>query len=778
MFALLRKVWRDLAQRRVRSALTILGIAVGVAGLVAITSTSSNVARAQREVFDATSQADITYWVWDAPTRLAATLSAYPRIAAAELRLTHVARWRAGASWMDIELVGLDDFARVRINQFELLKGRFPSTGEIVLEVSASRAGGVEVGSKIAYRDQGGRERYLTVSGISASPSYLSSSITKVAVGYVPAPFLRRMLSTSGNNQLLIKLRDPQDAQATAQYIGRLLRQQGLQAGAPEIRHPDQFPGKRELDALMVMMFLFSAMGLVLSSLLVINTLSASVAEQINEIAILKTIGATRRQVLLVYLLEALAYGVIGTPLGIVAGAIGGWRLLAWIGTLGNAPVRFRLAPQGLALGLFVGLGVSLLAGLIPALQGMRISIREALESYGIHSDYGQGWLARQLQHLSHLPPLVSMALRNPSRRRTRTALTLLVIALSTAAFLAAAATRDSVESAISDIYTTYYADAWVWLDRAVSSQFEESFLAVKGVYAAEGWVIANGIAKLAEARLWGLPPESTLYRQVMREGRWLRGDEPDAVVLSTELADAQDVRVGERIEIQAQGQPRTFTVVGIAVDNTIFLGGQLAGKAFLPRATLARMLGQEDSVNIFALGIASRERRIADDILADVELKFRHFGPSVQPVYAEIESAREASRLLTLGLAAMVVIVALVGALGILNTLTLNVSERRREIAVMRAVGATDAALVLSFLTEGLVLGALGWLLGFFIGYPSGRLFTGQLSRVLFALRFVLSARAVLASAAFTLGLAIASSLVPALGAAHTSSSAALHYE
>jgi len=776
MFILLRKVFRDLSRRRMRSALTILGIAVGVGGLVAITSTARNVVRAQRELFDATSQADITYWVWDAPNRLAVALQAHPRIAAAELRLTYLTRWRAGGSWMDIELVGLEDF-QVRINRFELLRGRYPSVGEILLEVSASRAAGVEVGDEISYRDAGGRERTLVVSGISASPSYLSSTITKVAVGYVPATFLRRLMNIAGNNQLLIKLHDPRDAQAAVRYVDRLLRRQGVPAGSPEIRQPDEFPGKRELDALIVVMFIFSALGLALSALLVINTLSASVAEQIGEIAILKAIGATRRQILFLYLLEALAYGLLGTPLGIAAGAIGGWRLLAWIGSLANATVRFSLAPEGVFLGVIVGLGVSLLAGLAPAFQGMRVSVREALESYGIHSDYGRGWLERLLQRFK-LPPLVTMALRNAGRRRARTLLTLLVIALSTAAFLGAIATRESVDSAIADIYSTYYADAWTWLDRSVSSQFEESFLAVEGVYAAEGWVIANGIVKLAEARLWGLPPDSTLYRQVMREGRWFRPDEPDAVVLSAELAEDQGVRVGERVEVQANGRSRTFTVVGIAVDNTIFLGSTLAGKAFMSRASLARLLGQEDGVNLFALGLASRERQVADEILAKVERRFRAYRPGVQPVYAEIESAREASRLLTLALAAMVIIVALVGALGILNTLTLNVTERRREIAVMRAIGATDAALILSFLTEGLALGSLGWLVGLALGYPVARLFTAQLSRVLFTLPLVLSARTVLGSMAFTVGLAAVSSLGPALGAAHTPASAGLRYE
>lgn len=778
MSGLIRKILRDIAQRRARSALTVLGVAVGVAGLVAIMSTSRNITRAQRELFASTWQADIGYWVWDAPANLVHLLEADARIARAELRLTYRTRWRAGESWMDIELVGIDDPGQARINRFELVEGRYPTVGEIVLDVSASRDAGVTTGSEIAYRDEHGYERFLRLSGISRSPSYLSSSITKLAVGYVPAPFLRRMMGISGSNQLLIRLSDGSEAQRVAERVDILLRQRRVQAGSPEIRQPDQFPGNRELDALIVIMFLFSALGLFLSSFLVANTLSATVAEQINEIGVLKAIGATRWQILLIYLLEALVYGLVGTLLGVGIGALGGWRLLVWIGSLGNAQVGFRLAPEGVFSGLVVGLGVSVLGASIPALRGMRVSVKEALESYGISADYGQGWFEHWSRRLKGIPPLATMSVRNLSRRKGRSFLTLMVVSLATAAFVGAATTRDSVNAAISDIYSTYRADAWAWLGESVSSQFEDSLTTVDGVYAAEGWTIANGIVKFAEARLWGIPAGSTLYNQAMAEGRWFREDEPDAVVVSTELADDQRIGLGDRVEIQVQGLTRPFRAVGIAIDNTIFLGSTLTGKAFLPRSTLAGMLRQQGHASLFALGLASREPGIADAILADVELKFRRWRPLVQPVYAEIEAAREASRLLILALAVMLVLIALVGSMGILNTLTLNVLERRREIAVMRAIGATDAALVLAFVMEALALGGAGWFLGLVIGYPSGRLLTRQLGRVLFSLPFVFSPQAALGSLAFTFTLALVSSIAPALGAAHTRAAASLRYE
>jgi len=778
MIGLLTKVWRDLLKRRLRSLFTILGIAVGVAGLVAVTSTARNVVRAQRELTSSTSQADISYWLSRGPANLVPILEADSRIAAAEIRLVHSTKWRPDSSWMDIELVGIQDFQRVRVNQFALVSGRMPETGEILLDESAANAAKAGPGASIVYRDPSGRERTLTISGISRSPSHLSSSITSVALGYVPATFLRRLLDTTGGNQLLIRLQDPGEAQAVARRVTGLLGRYGVPASGASIRGAEEYPGKRELDALLVIMSIFSALGLLLSALLVANTLSASVAEQISEIGVLKALGATRRHILSIYLLEALAYGLIGTPIGLAAGVLAGWRLLTWIGSLGNAAIPFRLAPEGVFLGIVVGLGVAPLASLAPARQGMRASVKEALESYGIVADYGQKGLASLWRRWRWLPPLVAMSLRNLGRRRTRTALTLLVVALSAAAFLSAALTRASVDHAIAGIYRTYNTDAWVWMGEGVSTQFQALLTTVPGVEEAEGWLTADGIVQLKEARLWGLPASSTLYRQVMREGRWFTAEETNAVVLSAELADAVQARVGDEVEVQSGSAFRRLRVVGVAIDNTIFLGGRLAGKAFMPRTTLGSLLGRGDRVNLFALGLTSRTRAVSDSILAEIEFKFRRWRPDVQPMYVEIEAAQEGSRLLTLGLLAMVVIVAAVAGLGVLNTLTLNVLERRREIGVLRAMGATNAALVLTFLAEGVAIGGVGWALGLLLGIPAARLFIAQMSRVLFTLDLVSSPATLLGSMFFTLALAILSSLGPALAAAQTPTSAALRYE
>src|SRR5512135_3221057 len=81
MFALFRKAYRDLTQRRVRSLLTIGAIAIGVAGIVAIVSTAQNLTRAQAAAYQNTSQADVTFWVWNAPSKTERALAEIPNVA-------------------------------------------------------------------------------------------------------------------------------------------------------------------------------------------------------------------------------------------------------------------------------------------------------------------------------------------------------------------------------------------------------------------------------------------------------------------------------------------------------------------------------------------------------------------------------------------------------------------------------------------------------------------------------------------------------------------------
>jgi len=779
MSGILRKAYRDITKRKVRSALTILGILIGVAGIVTIVSTSQNLTGAQAQAFNNSSQADVTLWVWDAPPNLERALEAIPNVAGAELRNTYWTKWKVGEVWQDIYFIGIADFGNVEVNQIALKEGRYPALGECLLEVSVKEVAPVAVGQEITYRaGPDNAEHYLNVSGFAQSPAYLSSTLTNLSVAYAPATMVGKMLGIAGSNQVLVKVGDFSAVVETVDEIERIIAKRGLAYGKPQVRDPIDYPGRRELDVLILLMFLFSALGLVLSGFLVANTLSAIIAEGVREIGVMKALGASRGQVIRLYLLTTLFYGLAGTILGLLVGSISQWLLTGYISRLANIEVPFRLSPQGLCLGALVGLGVTHLAGLGPAWTGTAITVGEALAGYGITSTYGQGILDKALRRVRGLPSLVVMSLRNLARRKARNAVTLTVIALSTAAYLAAQSTNASVNQAIEGIFDIYSPDAWIYFNEPVDSHFGAMLLTVPGVRDVEPWSLDDCWVGYAKARLWGLPADTALYRYQLGAGRWYREGETDAIVISADLAVARDLHLGDGVEVQVGDAARDFRVVGITDDYSIFLGSTVTAKVFMPVDVAHRMLGRLGRASFFALQLDDSTPEGVNRILSQLERKFRRWRPGTVAAHREFKSALEQSKILSIGLSVMVTIVALVSAVGVINTLTLSVLERRREIGVLRAVGSNDASLFQVFVTEGLALGLAGWILGTVVGYPAGRFFVAQMGRLLFQLKFVFTCRLVLTGFLFAILLVALASLGPALGAAKLPVAETLRYE
>ncbi len=777
MFALFRKAYRDLTQRRVRSLLTMGAVAIGVAGIVAIVSTAQTLARAQAAAYQNASQADITFWVWDAPPTTARALAEIPNVAAAELRNNYFTKCEWNGEYRDVDLWGLNDFNDQRINQIRLLD-RAPNAGEFVAETTVRDLFPIRTGDTMTCRARDGSTRALTLVGFAQSPCYPSAAILDFATVYANAADVRRLLGIAGANQALLKLHDLADAPKTARAASELLNRRGVPHSAPDIRDPQNYLGKRELDALFLLLFVFSLVGLLTSGFLVANTLAAMTAEQVSEIGIVKAIGGTRLQVLTIYLIAALLYGIAGTLVGIVLGAFGAWRLLVYLGGLMNLEFAFEIAPQGVALGAAVGVGVTLLGGLIPALAGAAIRIKDALEAYGITSTYGQGRVDRVVQRIVALPPLAAMSLRNLARRKARSLITTTVIAVAVAAWLAAQSTSASVDAAIDGLFRTFRADAWAWFDVWVGANFAANFRAIEGVRAAEVWSLTDGWVATERVRVWGVPASTTLYEPHLVAGRWLRADEADAVVISTDLAHARGARVGERIEIEIAETRREFVVVGIVIDNSIFLGSTVAGKVFVSEDRVERMQDRQGWATFFALGFDAHDPATVEKRLGDLTTRFKRYQMGSGAAYREVRGAKEQSRVLSLGLYAMSLVIGAMGALGVLNTLTLNVLERRREIGVLRAIGAADANLVQVFLTEGLALGFGGWVLGCALGYPLGQFLLNLMQAVLFQIDYVFSPPMVLTSLVFALALAALASLAPALGAARLRVGYVLRYE
>jgi putative ABC transport system permease protein len=212
--------------------------------------------------------------------------------------------------------------------------------------------------------------------------------------------------------------------------------------------------------------------------------------------------------------------------------------------------------------------------------------------------------------------------------------------------------------------------------------------------------------------------------------------------------------------------------------DNAQGLQSSSRGKVFVPLDTASRLLHRSGTVDFFAVQFRQHDGPYVESALAAIEKKYRDLSPGMLAAYADKASSLEASKILTILLYAMTVIVGTIGGIGVANTLTLNVLERRREIGVMRAIGGRNSHLIQVFLTEALAMGGLGFLFGVALGYPLAYLLVWLMAQVLFPLDFVFPLGMVGSAVLFTLLLTAVASIGPALGAARMKVSQALRYE
>src|SRR4051794_13178188 len=177
-----RKALRDLRQRKLRAALTIIGIVIGVAGIVAIITTSTNLTAAQRAAYTNNSQEDLHWWVNGAGPGVVEAVRALPNVAAAERRGDYDTKWLAGGTWRDIRFLGLTDFQDQQVTRVDLGAGRWPGRGGGVLEDSVRGVAPLAIGDTLTSRSGPDNASHtLRVSGFAKSPAYPAATIIGIS---------------------------------------------------------------------------------------------------------------------------------------------------------------------------------------------------------------------------------------------------------------------------------------------------------------------------------------------------------------------------------------------------------------------------------------------------------------------------------------------------------------------------------------------------------------------------------------------------------------------
>jgi putative ABC transport system permease protein len=788
-----RKVWRDVLDHKTRTVLVVISIAVGIAAIGTVMGSYVVIGRDLPVAFAQTNPMHARLGVANLNRAMVDAIRRIPAVADAEDRNRANVQVQTGPDkWQELRLYAVDDFADMRISKVWPVAGDWPpGRREFLIERSSLALLNVEVGDDVQVETADGTRRTLRVAGVVHDLGEISSSFTGLLYGYISRETWEWLGYSSASSRLYITVaergHDKEHILAVAEEVTTRLERSGHTVYWSFVPEPGQHEFEQFLTPMLLILGLIGVLTLLLSCFLVINIITAILAQQVRQIGVMKTIGARSDQITAMYLGTTLIYSGLGLFVAVPLGWLGARANTNFIAGLMNFDIANHVMPaQVLALKVAVGLLTPMLAALYPILRGTRITVQAALSDYGMAKGDGRGnWIDRLLEQVRGLSRPLLLSLRNTFRRKGRLALTLLTLTLASAIFIAVFSVRASLLLTLDDALSYWSYDISVRMSRLYRVGYlEQEALKVPGVVAAEAWgfwgthrIRPDG-SDGDDLLLIAPPPASTMIRPIVVEGRWLEPEDEGAVVINTEtLKREPDLAVGDTLVLAIDGRETSWRVVGIVRG---VLSGPFVYANYPYFARVTRSVGRASRIQVVTTDSQPDGQTAAAQTLND------HFkGAGINVNNTETTDSRRALvqsqfMVLVMVLSSMALLLAIVGGLGLMGTMSINVIERRREIGVMRAIGASSQALLGIVVIEGLIIGALSWVAGVILALPLSKLLSDAVGVgfIQAELSYRFSTGGALLWLAVMLLIAALASLLPARSAARVTVREVLAYE
>jgi putative ABC transport system permease protein len=796
---------RNIKARRWRTLLTLMGIVLGVAVVLAIQITNRSTLDSIRQIFDrAAGRANLLV----IPTNSRGVNALDERVldrlvnedgveaAAPSLQVYTVLASEAGSFELNFNITGIapgsmlavfgiDPAVDAQVRVYDVVEGRLPEAGgyEVAIPEKYVVDKGYKLGDDLVIVSHEGlaRLRIVGILGDDGAGLINDGAVAFTALEVVQDLFSRgRELDEIG---LRIDPRISDDPRALNQLRESLSRRVGEEGRVI-------FPAARgELVPQMLATYqqglaFFSLIAVFVGAFLIYNTFSMTVVERTREIGMLRAIGMSRFQVIRMVFAEAGLLAVAGCGLGLLAGALLARGLMQMMGAVVSADQNILSIPwQGLAQALLVGVGVTFGAAMLPALKASRISPLEALGVRGRTSDrvrpsvwitglvliivgwivlYFIEWRAEVLFTIGTTAilsillgatltvPLVVAVLEgftrhlarwlyknegaigssNVRRAVGRTALTVASLMVALTMVIGIGSLAYSFEQDITNwIDTALGGDLYVRSPVLMRESFGNQLAAVPGVasvtparyfevrispsYFSEGYqgddILVFNAIEPDTYRLMG--DVQFASGQGDPEMNWQRLSQGGSLFISTVVSDRFGISQGDEIRLMTRRGEQTFSVAAEIADFT--------GQGLVVVGTYSDMHRwfADRGVDRFTINIAPGYS--VEEVSYQIESRYkdrRHISTQTMETFKEKIRVlmRQSFRLFDV----LTMIGVIIGALGVINTLTMNVIERQREIGGLRSLGMTRKQILRMVLAESLALGIIGGIYGLGFGY------------------------------------------------------------
>jgi putative ABC transport system permease protein len=758
------KVIHDLIDNKSRTVLVVMSIVVGVFSIGVIAGTFMIISNDMSKGYAANNPMNIEIRGEGYSDSLVTLVSNIRGIEAAEGRRVVTIRVRVPGSqrWETLNFVAIENFAKSSINHLSLMQGSAdPGKGEVLLEKKAYEQLQIEPGQSLEIQLANDQIKTLRVVGVVQDPSTGAGDFLASPFAYISTDILNSLNVPDAFNRIFATVSEAQNdtnhlLEMTTTVKDRL-EKNGAVILQTSYSKTNEHPLASTVQAILGILMALGILILFLSGSLIANTLSALLNQHMRHIGVIKLVGGSRNQIIAMYLVLILAFSLIALMIAIPLGGQGAYMLSEFIADKLNFQLLgYRIVPIALIIQIFVGLGIPLLAGLAPVISGSRTTVLRALngdsgsdgkpahlKDEGAQASLWERFQVRVTRGLSrrgiHIPRPVLISLRNTFRRKGRLILTLFTLTMSGAIFIAVFNVRVSLNDYIAQIGHYFIADVTMDFERPYRiEKVLNTAMQVPGVEYAEGWAYASGEVLKPDGRvaenlsILAPPVNSQLVQPDLISGRWLQPGDEKVITLSDSILSAYPgLEAGQRIRLKVNGKEDEWLVAGIF--RFVHQEGTIAYTTYEYLSKYTHLANKSFSYRFITDQHTPAYQAVMAEKLDEFFYEQGYKVGRTRTGESTLASAAESLGILVIFLLIMALLTALVGSMGLTGTMSMNVFERTREIGIMRSIGAVDTVIMRTVISEGVVIGAISWVLGAVLSVPFSFLLSAILSKAIF---------------------------------------------
>jgi putative ABC transport system permease protein len=746
-----------------------------------------------------------------------------------------------------LSLIGIDPAVAPSLHDYRITQGRFLKQGDgnsVVISERLADSLGVKLGDTLKLPTTEGVVKLAIVGLV---PGRALAGNEQVLITLAQA---QKLLDAAGRINVIEANLTTQDKAASDAIVSNIQAALGNTYTLGGLTSGSEFATTMQNSAIIFNMIGFLALAM--GGFIIFNTFRTIVAERRHDIGMLRALGANRATIRGLVLTEGLVQGVVGTAIGIGLGYLLGTLITAGINPfmkqLMNIEMTAVVSPSLFVVSIVLGVGVTLLSGLLPALSASRVTPMEALRPSlgetmqrisrggtvvgalmlliavvglitGIFALVALGGLLLLVGLVLVAPALVKPVARlfgalialifardgtgelaqgNLTRQPSRAAITAsatmiglaIVVGVGGMLFSLVGTAEAMFGRTMGSDYLLLPPSVAIWKgDVGASQTLKGKLSSIPGVSAVNSLRYAQSSIPSVSLKtgtgdatisVLGIDPIDYAKMSGMD---FISGDAQDAfnalaadernVIVNGVLATPLGLKVGDTIPLATPTGQQTYRIIAIGSDVL----SMKINTAYISQANMRLDFNKSEDI-LYQLNLAKgADAATAEQWLNQIVTDYPQFRLVSGRAYLKEFAAQYQS--IISGFYVLLAVLAFPSLIAILNTLAIGVIERRREIGMLRAIGATRGQVRKTVVAEALLLAALGTALGILAGLYLSYVFVAGLNTAGYMkMAYTFPLAGVLAAIAVGLLFGVLAALMPARQASRMEIIKALRYE